>query len=161
MFYRWLVLTRLSFRKVKKIMERENLLKEINNVCEELFYSNAFEEQRCSSEERVLWLIEKAGGSINPKQLSDIMNVTMPRITTILNGMDNKGLIERQTSTQDRRKVIVMITKKGRAVNKKHKKMIEDCNKKVNEQATEAEMETILKYFKIFSSIQKEKDAVR
>ena len=142
-------------------MERENLLKEINKVCEELFYSNAFEEQRCSSEERVLWLIEKAGGSINPKQLSDIMNVTMPRITTILNGMDNKGLIERQTSTQDRRKVIVMITKKGRAVNKKHKKMIEDCNNKVNEQATEAEMETILKYFKTFSSIQKEKDAVR
>ena len=151
----------MSFRKVKKIMERENLLKEINKVCEELFYNNAFEEQRCSSEEKVLWLIEKAGGSVNPKQLSDTMNVTMPRITTILNGMDKKGLIERQTSTQDRRKVIVMITKKGKALNKKHKKMIEECNNKINEQTTEAEMETILKYFKMFTAMQKEKDAVR
>ena len=142
-------------------MEREALLKKINNACEELFYNNTFEEQRCSSEERVLWLIEKAGGSIFPKQLSEIMKVTMPRITTILNGMDKKGLIERQTSSEDRRKVIVMITKKGKAINKKHRKKIEEYNNKVIEEATDADMEIILKYFKIFYGIQKEKDAVR
>ena len=46
-------------------------------------------------------------------------------------------------------------------MNKKHRKKIEEYNNKVIEEATDAEMEIILKYFKIFYGIQKEKDAVR
>ena len=139
-------------------MEREILLNEINNVCETLFYNNALEDQRCSSEERVLYLIEREGGNIYPKQLSELMKVTMPRITTILNGMDRKGLIERQTSTQDRRKVIVNITRKGKAANRKHRKTIEEYNSRIAEQATDAEMEVILKYLTLSCNIQKEKN---
>lgn len=141
-------------------MERENLLQELNEVSEEIFYNNAFEELICSSEERVLWLIDNAGGSIYPKQLSELMRVTMPRITTILNGMDSKGLIDRKTAVQDRRKVVVSLTRKGRTVKKKYKKLIEDYNLKTMDTMTEEEMETVFKYLKAIREVQKEKNAV-
>ena len=49
-----------------------------------------------------------------PSNISKEMNVSTARVTATLNKLEKKGLITRKISTDDRRKVKVEITEKGR-----------------------------------------------
>ena len=61
----------------------------------------------------VLRYISQAEGEVNPSDLCREMNVTTPRITSILNEMEKDGLIERSISRSDRRRISVVLTKEG------------------------------------------------
>ena len=150
----------MSFSEVKKAMDRDELLKELAEVITESFYTERYEALMCSGEERVLLLIEKAGGTVYPKQLSDALGVTMPRITTILNSIDKKEFIVRKTAEDDRRKVEVSITKKGRTAVRKRKKMIEEYVSAVMADATDAELKAVLKFIHHANEVRNVKNAV-
>ena len=61
---------------------------------------------------RALWIEE----GVTQKHLSDIANTTQTTTVAMLNEMTKHGLIEREKDTEDRRKVLVRLTKKGRAL---------------------------------------------
>ncbi len=63
---------------------------------------------------KVLRLLSSAEGDVHPTDLCQKLEVTTPRITVILNEMEEKGLVERQISKEDRRKIVVVLTEKGR-----------------------------------------------
>jgi DNA-binding MarR family transcriptional regulator len=54
--------------------------------------------------------------TVNPSTLADKLGVTRATMTGLLDGLRNKGLIERRMQTEDRRKVKVIITKNGRRI---------------------------------------------
>ena len=55
-----------------------------------------------------------AGGSLTPSELADQAWVSNARVANILKALEQKGWIEREHSKEDRRRVIVTITDKGR-----------------------------------------------
>ena len=61
---------------------------------------------------RALWIEE----GVTQKQLSEITNVTQTTTVSLLNDMAEHGLIERDRDTQDRRKVFVQLSDKGRSL---------------------------------------------
>ncbi|MBL8549270.1 MAG: winged helix-turn-helix transcriptional regulator [Hyphomonadaceae bacterium] len=61
---------------------------------------------------RVLWLQD----GLTQKELSDLTNVMETTTVTMLAGMEADGLIERRRNKDDRRKVNVSLTRKGRAL---------------------------------------------
>ena len=61
-----------------------------------------------------LFLLEQAGGTLQPGGISDAMNVTTACVASTLRSMERKCLISREISRQDRRYVDVAITPEGR-----------------------------------------------
>lgn len=53
--------------------------------------------------------------SAQPSQISVAMQVSTARITTILNGLERRGLVARQADEADHRRVNVCLTEQGRA----------------------------------------------
>lgn len=49
-------------------------------------------------------------------QISQLLRVTAPTITQLLNSLEEEGLIERMSDESDRRMVLVKLTEKGKAV---------------------------------------------
>lgn len=52
--------------------------------------------------------------NISQSELSENLNVTMPRILAIINSLQNKNLVLKTTDSNDKRKTIISITKKGK-----------------------------------------------
>jgi DNA-binding MarR family transcriptional regulator len=63
---------------------------------------------------KVLRILSKSDGNVHPTELCRMLEVTTPRITVILNDMEEKGLVERLICKDDRRKILVVLTEKGR-----------------------------------------------
>lgn len=131
------------------IIKREKLLKNLSELIQEAIYRDTFVKKMSTSMAKVLFYIEKEGGSICPKELSDTMNVTTPRATTLLNSLERKGFITRNRSVDDRRKIIVTITETGRIENRKKKRMIENSINELMKDMTLEECETIYKFFSL------------
>lgn len=51
---------------------------------------------------------------VHPKELSEQMAVSTARIASLLNHMEDKNLIVRQTDPEDSRQVLVLLTDEGR-----------------------------------------------
>lgn len=51
---------------------------------------------------------------VHPKELSEKMAVSTARIASLLNRLEEKGLVQRYLDQDDNRQVIVLLTEKGR-----------------------------------------------
>lgn len=56
------------------------------------------------------------GKALNPSSLAQLLGVTRATMTGLLDGLEIKGLIERRTQKEDRRKVGVILTDDGRRI---------------------------------------------
>lgn len=63
----------------------------------------------------VLKLIEN-GDAQQPSQLSRIMGISSPRITRIIDLLEQRGFIEREVSAEDRRVFRIILTEKGETI---------------------------------------------
>lgn len=62
----------------------------------------------------IFYLYKNSGKAIVPSDISKYTNTSTARIATILNNLEEKGMITREISREDRRKILVSITDKGR-----------------------------------------------
>jgi len=62
----------------------------------------------------ILIYIQNRDGDVLPGEISAIMDVSSARVAAALNSMEKKGLITRRIDDNDRRKILVGITEKGR-----------------------------------------------
>lgn len=61
----------------------------------------------------VLFYLSRHGGRALPGELCQEMGITTPRVTAILNALEQEGLITRSIVADDRRKICVSITEQG------------------------------------------------
>ncbi|WP_086480301.1 MarR family winged helix-turn-helix transcriptional regulator [Oceanospirillum sanctuarii] len=61
----------------------------------------------------ILQELEKGGENYTIRELSQMVNLSQATVTTILDRLEVKGLVVRQRSTIDKRKVHVLLTEKG------------------------------------------------
>ncbi len=74
-----------------------------------------------------LWQKEYA----TPKQIAEILCLETSTISGVLDRMQKKGLIDRMTSTEDRREIRVLLTEKGKSLEAPVSQIIDDVNEEV------------------------------
>ncbi|GBG96629.1 MarR family winged helix-turn-helix transcriptional regulator [Lactococcus termiticola] len=68
-------------------------------------------------ERQVLFYLYKSSGKpVMPSDIAKYTDTSTARVATILNNLEEKGLVTREISREDRRKILVGITGKGREI---------------------------------------------
>lgn len=110
--------------------------------------------QSCSQGENgVLIYLGLVNNEISPSELSEKLNVSLPRIATVLTVLESKKLITKKVNENDKRKVIVAITDEGRknVLERKEETIINLT--KILENMTEEERSDYLRLSKRFIEI--------
>ncbi len=82
--------------------------------------------------------------------LQHMHHITKPAISQMLNGLENKGYISREMDMQDRRKVSVTLTEKGRDILKRSK---EHTDKMMDETISRFGEDNTRKLIELFSQL--------
>ena len=61
----------------------------------------------------VLFYLAYIKNDITPSELSDKINVSLPRIVSVLNSLESKEMINKKVDNKDKRKILVEITNQG------------------------------------------------
>ena len=86
--------------------------------------------QNCSQGENGVLVYLSFFDKVSPSELSEKTNLSLPRIASILNSLENKMLVIKKLDSEDKRKSIVEITDAGRElVDLKRKEAIGDITK--------------------------------
>ncbi|MDE7476588.1 MAG: MarR family transcriptional regulator [Lachnospiraceae bacterium] len=132
--------------KTTRRILNETLVKLFNNVM-------SIEEKAIITEEfkditnNDMHIIE-AIGIEEPRRMSDIakrLDVTMGTLTTNMNSLEDKGYIERERSTTDKRVVLVVLTPKGKKAFYHHRGFHRKMIKAVVKSLDEDEMKVMIK----------------
>ena len=94
---------------------------------------------------RVLFFLWHKDGKATPGEISEDMEVTTPRVTVLLNEMEEKGLIRRSILPQDRRKVCVELTEKGLQAVEEHRRERRGFAREVIEEVGEADVRAYIR----------------
>jgi DNA-binding MarR family transcriptional regulator len=77
-------------------------------------------DESMRGEHFVLQFIAVHQGYVLPSEISNEMGISSARIAATLNGLERKGLITRQIDINDRRRILVDLTPKGKTLVKEH-----------------------------------------
>lgn len=78
----------------------------------------------------ILAYLLNVNNNISSNELEKHLQVSSARIASTLNSLEKKGLIKRNKSEEDKRKIIISITKNGRTTIEKHREKVERYLKK-------------------------------
>ncbi|MBQ7410087.1 MAG: transcriptional regulator [Clostridia bacterium] len=111
--------------------------------------------QNCSQGENGVLVYLTFFDKVSPSELSEKLNLSLPRIASILNSLENKKLVVKNLDNDDKRKSIVEITEEGRKlVDEKRKEAIGDITK-VFENLNEEERKDYIRLTKkVLNSIE-------
>jgi DNA-binding MarR family transcriptional regulator len=65
---------------------------------------------------QVLAVLDGAGGSLSPTVIADRLIITTASMSSLLDTLERRGLVQRKPDAGDRRRVVVTITAEGRRV---------------------------------------------
>lgn len=97
-------------------MEANELKDKLIESLEKIYYMEAFSQltEFLQGELYLLHFLSKnQDAEINPSFLSDELHMTRPRVTAALTTLKKKGYVETEYSKEDRRRIVVNLTKEG------------------------------------------------
>jgi Transcriptional regulators len=78
----------------------------------------------------VIHYLSMRGDSVLPSEISNVMGISTARIAATLNSLERKGLVTRRIDTSDRRRILVDLTSKGKAMGEeRYHMMLEETAK--------------------------------
>ena len=86
-----------------------------------------------------------------PSQLAETLGLDSSTVTGLLSRLEDKALIERSFSTDDRRKVIVHLTKAGKALEEPVNRIITKANLDVTNGLSKTDLDVFHKYLRVIS----------
>ena len=127
------------------IVQRRNTLVEIPLNCSQ-------------GETGALLYLTFVKNGITASELSEVLNVSLPRIASVINSLESKKLIEKMNAKDDKRKTIIYITPNGKelVVNKKEEAISK--MEKIIERLDEEDIEMYIRLAKKIGKIMEEID---
>lgn len=101
-----------------------------------------------SQQARVVGFIsekQKTGNNINQKDIETIMRIKGSSVTSLMQGLERKGFILRDTNNSDDRVKDLFLTPKSQALVKEFAEVFNETEKRIVQGMTEKEKETFLK----------------
>lgn len=93
---------------------------------------------------------------ITASKLSEILNVSLPRVASMLNSLEVKQFIRKETNSGDKRKINIYVTEMGRKLILNKKKEAIDKITKIIERLDEEEINQYIKLTKKIGGIIEE-----
>jgi len=120
-FHKAEALANLTFNLLARCQEKENRLAEAHNLLEAEF--------KC-------FRIMSSEDSLNNKDIAKRMKLSPGRVTRIMDGLVEKGYMEREIDKDDRRNMIITLSRKGKILAHKingsyvkiHKEILQDID---------------------------------
>jgi len=103
-----------------------------------------------------LKLLSFKEGPMSAGELSDVMQISSARVATMLGRLEDKGLIERRIDPNDRRRIVVILTEKGRNDFITHHRLMRDNLISVFKKMGEKDTEECIRLFTLFSRLMSE-----
>lgn len=91
----------------------------------------------------------QAGKEISRKFCEDIMHLSGPSITNILNGLEEKGCIARIPRKEDHRSMSITVTEKGEELIYKIRNVFFEAEQQLQKKMTQDEIEGLKKLLKV------------
>lgn len=85
---------------------------------------NKLVNESMQGESFVVQYIHRNKNSVLPGEISSRMGISSARIAAALNSLEKKGLVTRRIDTDDRRRILVDLTEKGRALAEEQRRMV-------------------------------------
>lgn len=85
----------------------------------------------------------KPGDRMSGNAVSKKMGLSASRASRVIDKMVKNGYLVRENNAEDRRKCTVSLAKKGIQIKKKIEKLRSDCEKKLREQVSEKEIDSL------------------
>lgn len=105
-------------------MDYSKLALELSEQMQLFHKAKAHKKDGFHGEEFVLHYLAEHGGEVVPSDIVKEMDVSSARIAQTLNSVEKKGFITREIDANDRRRVIVKLTDKGKLKDKQHFEMV-------------------------------------
>lgn len=107
-------------------------------------------------ESNILLFLANCEGRCLAGQISKGLGLSTSRVTIILNNLEKKGLIEKERDTEDRRKVYITLTEKGRElILVKHNEVVDNFERIFRELGKEDTEEYIRIMGRLFKIMEK------
>ena len=98
-------------------------------------------------------LLQKTDDPISAGDIATAMNTSSARVANLLNTLENKGFIERCIDTNDRRKILVVITDKGKQTIEKSKNLMQEHLSSVFKQMGEKDSREFMRLTELFFNL--------
>ena len=98
-------------------------------------------------------LLQRTDGPISAGDIATSMNTSSARVANLLNTLENKGFIERCIDTNDRRKILVAITKKGKQTIESSQKLMQEHLASVFKQMGENDSKEFMRLTELFFTL--------
>ncbi|XOV90576.1 MAG: MarR family winged helix-turn-helix transcriptional regulator [Pseudomonadota bacterium] len=96
---------------------------------------------------RTLFFLEQEGNGVSQKRLATTMGIEGPSLVRLLDNLEERGLIERQISKEDRRKKLVHLTKKAEELLIELHEVATETRQAILARVSDAELKTCLRVF--------------
>lgn len=97
-------------------------------------------------------------GEMTMGQLASYMGHTTPATTGLIDRLTETGLVERRNAPEDRRKVLVSITTKGKQILQSSREEIRNCLSKVSERLLPPDRDAWLRIYRTLRDFCRELD---
>lgn len=141
----------------------------VNELMEE-YYKLFFETEDIALKQGIrclttteLHVIEAIGEeSLSMNELSEKLGITMGTATVAINKLSEKGFIDRKRCEKDRRKVYVMLSKKGQEAYNYHRNFHKNLINNITKNLTDDEIESFKKVFeKILDNLKNKLESIK
>jgi len=95
-------------------------------VMRKIMFSTMMKAKIGSSDMHTLVLSGLETGSLTPSEISRIFSISKPNVTTLVGKLIDKGYVERSHDEVDRRVVRISLTRKGRNLIMKRRKIVKE-----------------------------------
>lgn len=138
-------------------MDKDALVSEILSRPVHIKYNNRFRgERKGGGHGFVLVYLLEHGGKALPGEICQAMGVSTPRVAVILRELEKREMIVRTVMPDDRRKVCVTLTEKGRARAESKQDQLERFVRKLIDQLSEEDANALPRILDALERIQEE-----
>lgn len=106
----------------------------------------------------LFYLDQNTEAKVQPGELAEKLGITTARVASILRSLESKGMIKRQVFEEDKRKVFVNITEKGKEYSRSKHEYISDFFDRQFAKLTEIERAEYIRLTKKLASEPHEDD---
>ena len=102
----------------------------------------SFKEDIAPPHFEIMMLLEEAG-TLHVAEIGERLQIARPQMTHLIDRLVEVNIVERQTGTEDRRMINIMLTDKGKAVIKEHDSDIRNATREMLSCLTDEELESL------------------
>jgi len=106
----------------------------------------------------IFMILAKNEKGLTQKEICDFTHFKASSISLLLQQMENEGLITREKATDDNRKTIVCLTKKGKDLDDRLKLIFKETDITLKESLSKEQYENLISYLTILSDSLKDGD---